>query len=107
MRCLPSLTFLAALLASVPAWPQGTAPDIWGRTILKQPFDKEPFREVRVPAWVEETLGVGYTLSGMTFEQRQRAAEAGVTLSEIGFVDPFYAYYDSKLLAKRSPHVPP
>lgn len=79
---------------------------IWGKTILKQPHDKEPFREVRVPAWVEETLGVGYTLSGMNFEQRKRAAEAGVTISEIGFVDPFYAYYDSKFLAKRSPHVP-
>ena len=24
----------------------------------------------------------------------------------MGFVDPFYAYYDSKLLKKRSPHVP-
>jgi hypothetical protein len=29
-----------------------------------------------------------------------------VTLSEFGFVDPLYAYYDSKLLLKRSPHVP-
>jgi hypothetical protein len=25
----------------------------------------------------------------------------------MGFVDPFYAYYDSKLLKRRSPHVPP
>ena len=24
----------------------------------------------------------------------------------MGFVDPFYAYYDSKLLKRRSPHVP-
>ena len=30
----------------------------------------------------------------------------GVTISEMGFVDPFYAYYDSKLLKRRSPHVP-
>jgi hypothetical protein len=29
-----------------------------------------------------------------------------VTISEMGFVDPFYAYYDSRLLKKRSPHVP-
>ena len=29
-----------------------------------------------------------------------------MTISEMGFVDPFYPYYDSKLLKKRSPHVP-
>ncbi|MDP1796473.1 MAG: ThuA domain-containing protein, partial [Planctomycetaceae bacterium] len=39
-------------------------------------------------------------------EQRQRAVQHGVTLSEMGFVDPFYAYYDSQLLKRRSPHVP-
>ena len=84
----------------------GEAPDIWGRTILAQPFDKGPFREVKVPAWVQETTGVGYTLSGMNSAERKAAAEMGVTISEMGFVDPFYAYYDSKLLKRRSPHVP-
>jgi hypothetical protein len=39
-------------------------PEIWGRTVLPQPFDREPFREVRLPAWVRESAGVGYTLSG-------------------------------------------
>ncbi|HUG19734.1 MAG TPA: ThuA domain-containing protein [Planctomycetaceae bacterium] len=43
----------------------------------------------------------------MNSEQRAEAAAHGVTLSEMGFVDPFYAYYDSKLLKRRSPHVPP
>src|SRR5215213_7466239 len=80
--------------------------DIWGRVAGAQPFDKGPFREIRVPEWVRHTLGVGYTLSGMTSERRARAAAAGVTISELGFVDPFYAYYDSKLLTRRSPHVP-
>ena len=84
----------------------GEAPDIWGQTILAQPFDKGPFREVKLPAWVQETTGVGYTLSGMDSAERKAAAEMGVTISEMGFVDPFYAYYDSKLLKRRSPHVP-
>jgi len=78
----------------------------WGRAILPQPYEKVPFREIKLPAWVEETTGVGYTLSGMNSADRQAAAAIGVTISEIGFVDPFYAYYDSKLLKKRSPHVP-
>jgi len=82
-------------------------PDIWGRAILAQPFDKKPFREVKVPAWVQGTTGAGYTLSVMSSAQRKDAAAAGVTVSEVGFVDPFHAYYDSKLLKRRSPHVPP
>jgi Beta-galactosidase trimerisation domain len=81
-------------------------PDIWGRTILPQPHDKQPFHEVKIPAWVRELTGVGYTLSVMNSADRAAAAKLGVTLSEVGFVDPFYAYYDSKLLKRRSPHVP-
>ena len=85
------------------------APDddaIFGPPVLAQPFDKEPFRPIKPPRWVEETLGVGYTLSGMNEVARTRAKAHGVSISELGFVDPFYAYYDSKLLRKRSPHVP-
>jgi hypothetical protein len=55
---------------------------------------------------VQETIGCGYTLSGMDTKARASAAAHGVTISEMGFVDPFYPYYDSKLLKKRSPHVP-
>jgi hypothetical protein len=29
-----------------------------------------------------------------------------VTIRELGFIDPFYSYYESKLLTRRSPHVP-
>ncbi|HET6407062.1 MAG TPA: hypothetical protein VFG14_04215, partial [Chthoniobacteraceae bacterium] len=78
----------------------------WEAPTLAQPFDRAPFRPIRVPAWLEETIGAGYTLSGMNTEQRTRSVSAGVTLSEFGFVDPLYAYYDSKFLLKRSPHVP-
>ena len=37
--------------------------EIWGRQILPQPFEKGPFRQINVPAWLEGTCGVGYTLS--------------------------------------------
>ena len=80
--------------------------EIWAEQILAQPFDVGPFRAIKVPTWVQNTVGCGYTLSVMDSQARQRAAEHGVTLSEVGFVDPFYAYYESKLLKKRSPHVP-
>ena len=84
---------------------QPISPDIWGRVVGAQPFDRGPFREIKIPEWVQATLGVGYTLSTMSSQMRGRAAAAGVTLSEFGFVDPFYCYYDSKLLKRRSPHV--
>ena len=74
---------------------------------MPQPFDAAPFREIAIPKWVTETAGVGYTLSGMSSEARQRAAAAGVSISEMGFVDPWYVYYDSAILKRRSPHVPP
>ena len=75
--------------------------------VAAQPFDKAPFRPVKIPQWVRGTLGVGYTLSGMDEAARKRAVSHGVSISEMGFVDPFYAYYDSKLLKRRSPHVRP
>ena len=78
----------------------------WDRAIMPQPFDTGPFHQVRIPKWLQETIGCGYTLSGMDFDARKRAAAHGVTISELAFVDPFYAYYDSKLLERRSPHVP-
>ncbi|HVJ79430.1 MAG TPA: hypothetical protein VNC50_00060, partial [Planctomycetia bacterium] len=79
---------------------------IFEAPVAAQPFDKEPFRPVKIPHWVRGTLGVGYTLSGMDESARKRAVAHGVSISEMGFVDPFYAYYDSKLLKRRSPHVP-
>ncbi len=78
----------------------------WAEEVMSQPFDRVPFRAVRIPAWVEETIGCGYTLSGMNTAERQAAVSHGVALSELGFVDPFSPYYDSRLLHRRSPHVP-
>jgi len=102
LNCATALCL--SLIAHLPH--SASAADIWGETILSQPFDKQPFREIKIPDWVQGTVGCGYTLSGMDEKQRTRAAAAGIAISEMGFVDPFYAYYDSKLLSKRSPHVP-
>jgi hypothetical protein len=81
-------------------------PAVWAEPVLPQPFDKGPFRPVQPPVWVQDALGCGYCLSVMDGKARAEAARRGVTLSEMGFVDPFYAYYDSKLLKRRNPHVP-
>jgi len=85
---------------------RGDEPPIWAETIMSQPFDARPFRAVTVPRWVQETIGCGYTLSVMDSAARARAAALGVTISEVGFVDPLFAYYDSKLLKRRNPGVP-
>ncbi len=96
-----------AVLAGSAGAAQGPGSTIWGQVVLKQPFDKAPFRPVAIPDWVGDTVGVGYTLSGQSTEQRARAAAAGVSISELIFVDPLFVYYDSDLLHQRSPHVPP
>ncbi len=97
---------LAAMLTALPSQAQERL-TIWDRQILPQPSEKGPFRQIAIPDWVQDTLGCGYTLSVMDSTQRALAAAHGVRLSEMGFVDPFYAYYDSQLLKRRSPHVPP
>lgn len=110
MRSLPRatlLTIIALATVNVPCLAQEREGGIWGKTIAKEPFDTRPFRQIVIPEWVQETTGCGYTLSVMDTKHRAEAAKHGVTISEMGFVDPFYAYYDSKLLKKRSPHVPP
>jgi hypothetical protein len=113
MRAKPEATMTTkgsciALLLSLLAAPAAAQdrPSIWDREVMPQPFDTKPFHRVRVPSWLQDTLGCGYTLSGMDLGARTAAAKHGVTLSEINFVDPFYPYYNSPLLKRRSPHVP-
>jgi len=89
------------------AWAQHDDSGIWGEAIMAQPFDTMPFRAVKIPEWVQETTGCGYTLSVLDSAGRARAAAHGVTISEMGFVDPLFAYYDSKLLKQRNPAVSP
>jgi hypothetical protein len=93
---------VVAFFALIHARGQGM---IFGEPLPPEPFDREPFRPVIPAPWVSQTLGAGYTFSVMDGPSREKAAKAGVTLSELGFVDPFFTYYDSELLKKRSPHV--
>ena len=99
---------IVAFIVSCPAHclAQQNHNKIFDKQITSQPFDKEPFRQIAIPDWVQDSVGCGYTLSVMDSAARTEAAKHGVTISEMGFVDPFYAYYDSKLLKRRSPHVP-
>jgi Hypothetical glycosyl hydrolase 6 len=110
MRDAPRVILFSAFVfaaACVPSSAQVEKGGIWGKKILEQPFESQPFREIVIPPWLRETAGCGYTLSVSDGKTRAAAAAHGVSISELGFVDPFYAYYDSKLLKKRSPHVPP
>jgi len=99
------MLMMAGLTLLLPAH-VASAPDIWGKAIMKQPFDREPLREIKVPDWVENLTRVTYCLSGMTDEQRERAAKGGAQISEMGFVDPIYTYYESEFLKRRNPNVP-
>jgi hypothetical protein len=80
--CSFSISLATSLAIMTQAAPS-LAADIWGETIMPQPFDKKPFRQINIPAWVEGTLGCGYTLSAMDEKQRARAAAAGITISEM------------------------
>ena len=73
-----------------PASGQSLNSTIWDGPIMAQPFDSRPFRAVRIPGWVRESTGCGYTLSVMDGAGRAAAAAHGVTISEMGFVDPLY-----------------
>lgn len=98
--------FVGGTLLCLPSYAQSPREVIWDQPIMAQPFDKATFQSIKIPSWVEDTLGCGYTLSTMDTEHRAAAVSHGVTISEMGFVDPFYPYYDSQLLKRRSPHVP-
>ena len=70
------LLLFSLLCATEPCLAQ-TRQTIWSREILAQPFDKQPFREIRIPEWVQGTTGVGYTLSVKPREERERAVKPG------------------------------
>ncbi len=58
---------------------------------LKEPFDKEPFAPVKVPAWLEDTTT--YVFGGPS-----DATECGAQMGVIGIGGCDYVYYPSKLL---------
>ena len=89
-RVMTTMLFWEVGAAISPASGQSLNSTIWDGPIMAQPFDSRPFRAVRIPGWVQETTGCGYTLSVMDSKGRAAAAAHGVTISEMGFVDPFY-----------------
>ena len=97
------LTFpvMLALLLLLP----GTArAEIWGSPVMKQQFDKTPFREIKIPSWLEDiTTNLYGTFATGEFDL---AGQLGVQMAEISFVDPVHVNYDSKLLHNRNPDVP-
>ena len=66
MRRLATALFIGASFLIIPAIRSAPPKDeaIWGDPVLKQPFDKGEFRQIKIPAWVQETIGCGYTLLG-------------------------------------------
>src|SRR5271156_872893 len=105
-NALLAILGVLAILASR-AIAQQPAPGIWDEAIMAEPFETRPFRSIKIPKWVQETVGCGYTLSVMDAKGRAEAASHGVSISEMGFVNPFFACYESKLLKTRSPDFPP
>ena len=82
MKLILSMIFLVSL--GLPVVAQEPRVDTtWDRQVMSQPFDKQPFHRVRIPAWVEETVGCGYTLSVMDSAARANAVRHGVTISEM------------------------
>ncbi|MCW3100446.1 MAG: Beta-galactosidase trimerization domain protein [Chthonomonadaceae bacterium] len=87
--------------------PKNPTPPLWGKTLPAQPFDTQPFHEIAVPDWLEETTRVTYCFSVMSAAMRDRATLAGSQISEMGFVSPFAANYPSSILKKRDSNLPP
>lgn len=83
------------------------AADIWGSPIMKQPFDKDPLRQINVPEWVGNLDTAAYSFPQLDDATRDRAAKAGTQIGEIRFVSGSGACYDSKLLTKRDPNITP
>jgi len=107
---LVSFTFAWCVLATAvlgQARVEKAKPPIWGPSIAAQPFDTQPFREVALPDWLEETTRVTYCFSVMSAEMRDRATQAGSQVSEMGFVSPFFVNYPSAILKKHDPNLPP
>ena len=75
------LTVFALMLTGMWAAAQEKA-SIWGDPIQKQMFDKEPLREIKIPAWLEDVPYNTYCIS--QFNLYERAAQAGAKRSPFG-----------------------
>ena len=97
---IPALAALAVLLLTLPS---SSRADIWGKPIMGLQFDRTPFREIKIPTWVEDLTTNLYGTFGAG--EYELAGKLGVQIAEISFVDPVYVNYDSELLHNRNPNM--
>ena len=75
---------------------------IWEKPLMKQQFDNEPFRPVKVPEWMENTTALVFGPdpgSGIVDpKSAEAAAKAGAQLSQVFLGDFEYLAYNSKIL---------
>ncbi|MEI6915607.1 MAG: beta-galactosidase trimerization domain-containing protein, partial [Armatimonadota bacterium] len=97
---------IAIALAAVGLAPVGRcapgAPKIWEEALMKERFDTEPFRPVKLPEWMENTTALVFGPDPGTgivdAKSAEAAAKAGAQLSQVFLGDFAYMNYDSKLL---------
>ncbi|MEI6913621.1 MAG: hypothetical protein WCL39_00655 [Armatimonadota bacterium] len=63
----------------------------WGEPLIKEPFDKSPFRPVEIPAWLED-------VTAYIFSSPEEAVEFKAQMAPLGIGGIDYVYYPSKLL---------
>ena len=106
MPCRASI-ILYVLFCGTACFAQSPADSkIWGRQISRSRLRKSRSGKSTSPTGLKRLAASVIRYRCNRKPNAQRAVKAGVTISEMGFVDPFYAYYDSKLLKRRNPHVP-
>lgn len=80
-------------------------PSIWERTLMRERFDSEPFRTIRLPEWMENITALVFGPdpgSGIVDSESARAAAAaGAQMSQVFLGDFEYVFYSSKLLPKK------
>jgi hypothetical protein len=75
---------------------------IWGKQIAASTFDEKPFREIVIPAWLQDLSRYAY----MGPQELEAAVACGVQMCELGVGNPRWVYWDSKLVA-RDPNLAP
>jgi hypothetical protein len=73
---------------------------IWDAVVPTSLFDEKAFRAVKLPDWLWGIHSYAYIAEGV------EAAQAGVQMTELGFVGHAFALYPSKLLPME-PGMPP
>ena len=81
--------------------------NIWAQAVPPEPEDTAPFRMIKVPEWVEQMTRVTYCFSVIDGAARSRAQAAGAEMSEMGFVSPYFANYESAILKRKDPNLKP